>query len=248
MMKKLKLLLLPIMILSLTACGTKTDTKNNDNQTNNNTTPNELQAMAEKINSAKSVHLDYKIDMAFKSEGIEMEMPVSMSMDLDNETKLAKAAVTVSILGMNITVNEYMDLTNNIMYLEDPENGTWTKQKTSPMSTSDMIASFANAKKVDDNDNEYHYQATVTPNDFQNNLSLAGSTTDGLSLNKDVIVNIYVSKSDDEIRMEADLTDSIELEEDVEYTTLKFTMAFNNLNNAGVKEIDQSIIDNAVEE
>ena len=39
-----------------------------------------------------------------------------------------------------------------------------------------------------------------------------------------------------------------ELEEDVEYTTLKFTMAFNNLNNAGVKEIDQSIIDNAVEE
>lgn len=234
MKNKLKLLLLPLIVFGLTACGTSKEG---------------LEGAIEKTNSAKSYHMDYAIDMGIKSSGIEMEVPIKMGMDMDTKTKLAKMNMKMTMFGINVDINGYADLKNNIMYMENAsEEDSWTKQELQNMSTQ-PIGKYSNATKKDSTKEEDHYQVTVTPEEFQKNLSLLGEsgTTDGMNLTKDVTLDIYVNKKTNYIsKMEADLKDAIELEEDVEYSKLKFTITFSEFNKVSVKEIDKSIIDKAV--
>lgn len=234
MKNKLKLLLLPLLILGLTACGT---TKQHDYKT-----------AYDKTNDVKSLHVNYKIDMAVKSEGTTVEMPIVMDMDLDSNTKLAKAALSMKFLGVDVTVNEYLDMNNNLIYVESLEEDTpWTKQKMESFDTSKMIGSYKEAKKIDETDTEYHYQSTVTPKEFAQNLSLFGDMANDVALTKDVVVDIYINKKDNYItRIEADMKQAIEIEE-AEYTKLKFIITLSNFDKVSVKSIDQSIIDSAVE-
>lgn len=235
MKKKLKLLVLPLIIFGLTACGANKQ---------------DLQTAINNTNKAKSYHVVYKIDMGISSEGMSIEVPITLSMDMDLNTKLAKAVMTMKFLGIDATVNEYMDLKNNIIYVENlDETNSWNKQKMDSIDTSKAIGDIKGAKFIDETDEEYHYQAKVTPEDFQKNLELMGSdTTEGITLVKDATIDIYVNKKDNYIsKWEADLKDVIESEEDVEYTKLKFSISISDLNKVSVKSIDQSIIDNAKE-
>lgn len=236
MKSKLKLLLLPLIVFGLTACNNKKA---------------DLESAIEKTNKAKSYHVDYVIDMGIKSSGIEMEVPIKMGMDMDTKTQVAKMNMNMSMFGVNVDMNGYVDLKNNIMYMENiEEEGSWTKQKMQNMTTN-PVGKYSKVTKKDSTKEEDHYEATVTPEEFQKNLSLLGEsgTTDGMKLTKNVILDIYVNKKSNYVtKMEADLKDAIELEENVEYSKLKFTMTFSDFDKVSVKEIDKSIIDKAVEE
>lgn len=245
MKNKLKLLLLPILVLSLTACGPKSDSPKGEES---------LKTAIEKTNKAKSFHMDYKIDMGAKSEGVEMEVPIAIGLDMDQKSNVAKLELSMSVLGMNISTTSFMDLKNNIMYTKQiGEEDSWTKQTLTNGYNSNMLGTYTKASKKDDTKDEYHYEVTISPEDFQKNLELlqtSGNSTDGLSLTKDVTMNVYVDKKTNYItKLEADLKDSVKLDdEDVEYTKLKFTVTYKDFDKVTVDAIDSSIIENAKSE
>ncbi len=243
MKQKLKLLLLPILVLSLTACGTS--------EKENIKTPvkkDNLKAAIEKTNKVQNYHMDYKFDMAVKSEGMEMEVPMSMAFDVDPKSKVNKLELTMEILGIKVSTTSLMDMKNNIMYTKDPEDeNKWTKEKLEQNLNSDKIGKYSKATKIDSTEEEDHYQITMAPQEFQTKLSALESNE--MTLSKDVIADIYIDKKTNYVtKIIVDLKDSVKPENDgTEYTKLTLSMTLSNFDNVTVDPIDQKIIDNAVE-
>lgn len=248
MKQKLKLLLLPILVLSLTACGTS--------EKENVKTPvkkDNLKAAIEKTNKVQNYHMDYKIDMGVKSEGMEMEVPINMAFDIDQKSQVTKLELTMQMFGFKVSTTSLMDMKNNIMYTKDLEDeNKWTKEKMEQNLDPNKLGNYSKATKIDSTEEEDHYQITITPQEFQKNLAALESNEsnlNGIVISKDVVADVYINKKTNYVtKMEADLKDYVKLEDDsVEYTKLKFSMTFSNFNNVTVDPIDQKIIDNAVE-
>ncbi len=244
-MRKFKLLLLPLLILSLTAC---------------NKSPEETFYDAyNKTKELESLHLDFDIDMSIKSSGIEMNAPMSISMDLDGNKELGSMEMTISILGMKMTSTSFLDMKNNITYEKAPGTSYWTKEINSD-NNSDIEFNYANIKKIEEKNNEIHYQIMVSKEDLEKIFSTTdledALETSSFHVSKDIEADIYIDKQNSYIsRMEADLTGAIttdtngciDKECDLEYTKLKISMSLSNYNNVTVNDIGEDIIQNAID-
>lgn len=236
-MSKFKLLLLPLLLLSLTGCFRTPEEKVQDAFT--------------KTDEASSAHTDMNINIGMKSEGIEIEIPVVISADIDNKTELAEMDLSVSIFGMKVSTKMYLDMKNNISYSQ--EEDTWVKSvETDTVLPTTANFTFTNVEEQESTEKEYVYKVTISKETFMNMMGSLETTAledESYEFINDVVLDIYVDKSTGYVtRIYTDLQDAVKYDaEDVEITSFNMEIIYSNFDKVSVTEIPEEVVENAID-
>lgn len=120
-MKKrfLAFLLTFVMVLSMTACGTKAPV----------TVQSVIEAADKAALEAKNMQTSLKVDCAISTTGISMDVNANMDMSLFLDPLKAKASVGLSILGESLTLDVYLVNEEDTWYGYVNMDGSWSKQE-----------------------------------------------------------------------------------------------------------------------
>lgn len=235
MKNKLKLLLLPVILIGLTACS-----KNE----------NYLEKAFKNMDELKSYHTTLTLEIGMESQGISIEIPSKGESDVDLINQVSKTITSTTFLGVTSIETEYTDLKSHITYKQNSENPTqWYKEKESNSNNdSDFPFDVEKFKKIGSTEKEIHYQITLTPDELKEGFN-SFEDNEIMSVKKDTILNIYIDKHNKLVsKVEVDLSNAIEMENtDIKITKASFSAIYSNFNNVSLSPIDQSIIDNAIE-
>lgn len=236
-MSKFKLLLLPLLLLSLTGCFRTPEEKVQDAFT--------------KTDEASSAHTDMNINIGMKSEGIEIEIPVVISADIDNKTELAEMDLSVSIFGMKVSTKMYLDMKNNISYSQ--EEDTWVKSvETDTVLPTTANFTFTNVEEQESTEKEYVYKVTISKETFMNMMGSLETTAledESYEFINDVVLDIYVDKSTGYVtRIYTDLQDAVKYDvEDVEISSFNMEIIYSNFGKVSVTEIPEEVVETAID-
>lgn len=252
MKTKLKLLLIPFLVLALTACGKTPEERFND-------------ALA-KTDQLDSAHMDCKLNLAIKTQGVQVELPITIASDIDNKSSLSYMKLSMSLLGMDISVEEYVDSKNLITYSKTDD--VWIKEKLEDKEFDLLkefdIYSYTKLEEIKDKtqNDEYFYQVTYSKDmlmdlikklfEEQSEDSEDMFNLDNFKLNSDVVFDFYVDKKTGYLtKVKSDLKElvSVSTEEDaeVEITTFDIECNYSNFNKTNVTEIPKEVIDGALD-
>lgn len=219
--------------------------------------------VSKNMNELDNYHMDVKMSMVMKSEGVELTIPISIGSNVDNKDKIASLETSVEMFGFKVTTEGYMDYTNDketIVYTKSTEEGNiWEKEVKSNENgnESDIIGIYniiTNGTKItkkESNDkNILYYQISVSKEDGEKLLSSneAGEFSEDVNLKDDIIVDVYIDKKEKLLqRIYVDFSKFMEVtEEDVEISKLDFEVTFDKYNKVGTVQIPEEVIKNAV--
>lgn len=205
-----------------------------------------------------SVKMDMNIGA--KTSGIEMNIPMSINMKLDAKSKIAQMDMTVSVFGIKVTTESYLDMSKEqaVTYTKENLSDTWTKEYSENTANLQEFTSITEnsskiEKKKSDEKGVDHYAVTISKEKMQELLSESmnsmGSETEGYEVEEDVVVDLYINQKSGYItKMDMDLADVIKMdEEDGEITAFTMTLTFADFNTVGKVTIPEEVIANALE-
>lgn len=250
-MKKSKwLIALVAGIFAVTGCGNS----NKDYDT-------VIDDARKKMEGLSNYSMTMEMNMGMKASGIEMTIPMTADMKIDNKSNIAQMNMSVSMFGMKVTTESYMDMSGEqtITYTKETLGEGWTKEYSENATNFQEFTSITEnsskiEKKKSDEKDADRYAVTISKEKMQDLLSESmgtmGSDTEGYEIASDVVVDLYINKKSGYItKMSMDLKDVIKMDEsEGELTECTFTFTFADFDKLGTITIPEDVVANAVEE
>lgn len=251
LMKKSKwLIALVAGIFAVTGCGNS----NKDYDT-------VIDDARKKMEGLSNYSMTMEMNMGMKASGIEMTIPMTADMKIDNKSNIAQMNMSVSMFGMKVTTESYMDMSGEqtITYTKETLGEGWTKEYSENATNFQEFTSITEnsskiEKKKSDEKDADRYAVTISKEKMQDLLSESmgtmGSDTEGYEIASDVVVDLYINKKSGYItKMSMDLKDVIKMDEsEGELTECTFTFTFADFDKLGTITIPEDVVANAVEE
>lgn len=202
---------------------------NNANNSNNNNTKGIV-----------TKYDNYDVDVTMKMElaGVEMVSVLSGAADEVNQTEHFKISVTS--LGMTVSMESYSDFKNGYTYISEPIFGGWTRYSEAEkvVDLNSIVNSLINSSKttkIDDN----HYRIVISSDTIEGIMDT--SDIDYNLLDGDVNADVYLNNGN----ISKIVYDMGEMMKGVSSFTLE--MEISNYNNAGSVVIPDEVIKSATE-
>lgn len=249
-MKKIKyLMVLCATMLLVSGCGKKIDA-------------DELMKTAsKKMEDLESFNMNLNIDMALSSQGFSVGMKADVAGEVDVKNNITHTTTTATVLGMTTTSESY-DIEKdgqNITYTSDDEGETWTyetkeasEDKTEIMNIADKYKSVKKVKS--DEKGLTKLEVTFDKKFFNDNSDMFGNglDMDSMSLDKDLVMYVYVDEDSRITKMVMDLKEYIDAdslnedsETDLTIDKIVITIEFSKFDKVGVLTVPESVINEA---
>ena len=207
--------------------------KENNGNNNTNTNTNESKEFVTKYDN-----YDVKVTMKAELAGVQMNSIFNGTVDEVNQTEHFNVSVTS--LGMTVSMESYSDFKNGYTYMSDPIFGGWTRYSDTEriVDLNNIFNSLTNSNnttKIDDN----HYKIVINSNTIEGLMDASDFDYDVLDgdVKADVYLNNgYISKI---------VYDMGEIMKDAGSFTLE--MEISNYNSAGSVVIPDEVKESATE-
>lgn len=214
-----------------------------------------------KMEDLSNYSMKMEMNVGVKASGIEMTIPMTATAKLDNKAKTAQMEMTVSMFGMKVTTESYMDLSKEqaITYTKESLSEAWTKEYSeNPINFQEFTTITENSSKIEkkksDEKGTDHYAVTISKEKMQELMTASmdsmGTESEDFKIEKDVVIDLYIDKKSGYMtKMAMDFADIIQLdEEDGEITEFTMTLTFADFNTVGTVTIPEDVVANATEE
>lgn len=249
-MKKIKyFMILCATILLVSGCGKKIDAKNL------------IEDASKKMEDLKSFNMNLNIDMAFSSQGFSVGMQADVAGEVDVKNNITHTTTTATVLGMTTTSESY-DIQKDgkeITYTSDDEGETWTYEtkevsegKTEIINITDKYKSVKKVKS--DEKGLTKLEVTFDKKFFNDNSDMFGDglDMDSMSLDKDLVMYVYIDEDSHITKMVMDLKeyideDSLNKDSETNLTIDKIviTIEFSKFDKVGELTVPEKIINDA---
>lgn len=215
-----------------------------------------LKKASKNMSKLDNYAMNMKMDMGVKSSGVEMNVPVSLDAKVDQKNDITYMSTSVEVMGFKVTTDSYIDSRKEgetITYTKSlEEEDVWEKEveeeeEANPSNIQELVTKGTKIEKKDSEDkNTLYYQVTISKEEMTKMMeeSAAGEDmTEGMEISGDVVIDVYIDKSEKLIKkMHIDFAKFMTVEdEEAELTKFDFEVTFDEYNKVGDVKIPAEV-------